>query len=101
MTALEREFELLSPAADGGEERLGTVRVSIGRGAVGESSQGGIVRGVQKAVALVGEGGAPERGFSRGMILRSGGERWRIKEAQAHRRVWVLCLERAIMDGEV
>ena len=101
MTAIEKNFELFSPAGGGGEKPLGFVAAALSETNLAEKTDGDVISAVQSAAAIVRNECAPDGGFARGMTLRGGGKRWRVCGATSHRRVWTLRLERVIMDGEV
>lgn len=100
MKTVEKTYALFSPAADGGEKKLGEVRAVISRLAAAEAEQGETVSARESAVACVMREEAPQGGFCRGMSLSRGGICYRVDGAVQSARLWVLRLSRTLMDGE-
>lgn len=101
MISLERKYTLFSPASCGGERRiceLGAVISSLGSA---EITDGGAEASRLSASACVRRECAPKGGFVRGMRLARGSESYRVLSAVLCSRLWILRLERTVMDGEV
>lgn len=101
MTSIEHRYTLFSPSDEGGERRLGEIGAVVSRLSTDEVTGDDVERSRITASACVRREYAPAGGFVRGMRLVRGTERWRVLSAVLCARLWVLRLERTIMDGEV
>lgn len=101
MISAENRYTLFSPAPGGGERNAGEISAVVSRTGAGEVSSDGVERSRVTASACVRRELAPDGGFVRGMVLVRGRERYRVLSAVLCSRLWVLRLERTVMDGEV
>ncbi len=101
MISLERKYTLFSPAAGGGEKRICELGAVISRLGAEESSDDGVHSSGVRASACVRRECAPKGGFVRGMRLARGSESYRVLSAVLCSRLWMLRLERTVMEGEV
>lgn len=125
MTSIERRYTLFSPSDEGGgerpgergcarpgviggklpgesgSERLGEITAVVSRLSAEELTGDDVERSRITASACVRRECAPAGGFVRGMRLVRGTECWRVLSAVLCARLWMLRLERTVMDGEV
>lgn len=101
MISLEKNYTLFSPAPGGGERRVGEIGALISLLGEQEHEEGGVKSSRMRATACVRRECAPEGGFVRGMLLARGRESYRVLSATLCSRLWMLRLERIVMDGEV
>ena len=101
MTSLERKYTLFSPASCGGEKRICELRAVVSRLGTEECDEGGAKSSRVSATACVRCECAPKGGFVRGMRLARGELSYRVLSAVRCSRLWMLRLERTVMEGEV
>lgn len=101
MISLEKRYTLFSPTPGGGEKRICELGAVINRLGASEVTDGGTEACRLSASACVRRECAPDGGFVRGMRLARGGESYRVLSAVLCSRLWMLRLERNIMEGEV